>query len=213
MDILTNEEVRVLGALLEKEMATPEYYPLTLNSLIAACNQKTNREPVVAYDEETVLAALAGLREKRMVRQSTIGRAIKYEQIFTDSRKLIAREKAALCILLLRGPQTIGEIRGRCDRLHGFVDLEEVRQTLESLHEMALVAELERQPGRKEVRHSHLLAGAPSVRAAEEDSSSGHSSRTQAPGQLAELQAQIDSLRQELRDLREEFVTFRDLLS
>jgi uncharacterized protein len=213
MDILTDQEIRVLGALLEKEMATPEYYPLTLNSLVAACNQKTNREPVVAYDEETILTALAGLREKKMVRQSSIGRAMKYEQIFTDARKLIAREKAALCILLLRGPQTIGEIRGRSDRLHCFADLDEVRQTLESLQEMVLVTELPRQPGRKEARFCQLLAGTPVAERAEDDSDSGRPDRREGPGQRADLQGQIDTLRQELKDLREEFVTLRDLLS
>ena len=108
-------------------------------TLINACNQKTNREPVVVYDEETVMSAVEGLRSRKMVRQSSIGRALKFEQIFSDARNLIAREKAIICILLLRGPQTIGEIRGRTDRLYSFSDLDEVRTTLESLEETGMV--------------------------------------------------------------------------
>jgi len=209
--VLTNLEIRVLGSLLEKEMATPEYYPLTLNGLVNACNQKTNREPVVSYDEETVQAALEGLRNRKMVRQSNIGRVSKFEQIFSDARNLLAREKAVVCILLLRGPQTIGEIRGRTDRLYPFSDLEEVRETLASLEEMRLVRQLARRPGQKEARFAHLLAGEQqesdeeySPKAASAEDAAAHDDP-----RLELLQDEVDTLRQELEQLRREFDSFR----
>jgi len=212
---LDEREIRVLGCLLEKEMATPEYYPLTLNALTNACNQKTNREPVVSYDEGMVQAAADVLCERKLVRQSNIGRALKFEQIFSDSRKLIAREKAIICILLLRGPQTIGEIRGRTDRFYPFSDLDEVRDSLTSLEEMDLVKKLQIQPGRKEARYGHLLSGEP------EESSENTVPRPKAgitPGshasssQIEDLQEQIDRLREEIDQLRRELSDFRSQL-
>ena len=209
--LLNNPELRVLGCLLEKEMATPEYYPLTLNALINACNQKTNREPVVVYDEATVMSAIDGLRSRKMVRQSSIGRALKFEQIFSDSRNFIAREKAMICILLLRGPQTIGEIRGRTDRLYSFSDLDEVRETLESLEETGLVKRLAMQPGRKEARYVQLLGG--DLQESTQQYASGISGDelTEPPStnRIEELQEQITCLQEELSQLRQEFATFK----
>ncbi|MCF6188412.1 MAG: YceH family protein, partial [Desulfobulbaceae bacterium] len=124
--LLTDNEVRVLGCLMEKEMATPAYYPLSLNALTNACNQKSNRNPVVSYDEETVVEALNGLREQELARQSNVSRVPKYEQIFSQKFNLITREEAVICILLVRGPQTIGEIRNRSERLYAFQNLDEV---------------------------------------------------------------------------------------
>jgi hypothetical protein len=207
MDILlTDDEVRVLGCLMEKEMATPDYYPLTLNALTNACNQKSNRNPVVSYDEGTVIYALNGLRERKLVRQSDLGRVSKYEQIFSQELKLVASEQAIICILLLRGPQTTGEIRSRTERLYAFPSLDQVQETISNLEDRELVNKMVRQPGRKESRYAHLLSGTPQETPVE----------TIIPPKTAitidrmgELQEQIDELRQELQTLQSEFATFK----
>src|SRR5436190_2605514 len=154
-------EARVLGAMLEKEIATPEYYPLSLNALVNACNQKSNREPVVQYDEDTVESALESLREKGLSLRSTgrDSRVPKYGQRFTEKFNLGRREAAIVCVLLLRGPQTTGELRGRTERLYTFDDLEAVEGTLHRLAEIDFVKQLPRQPGFKESRWAHLLSG------------------------------------------------------
>ncbi|MCK4839094.1 MAG: YceH family protein [Desulfobulbaceae bacterium] len=209
---LSAAEARVLGALLEKSMATPEYYPLSLNGLLNACNQKSNREPVVAYDETTVIRAIDGLKGKRLAVQSAASRVPKYAECFTGNGKLIIREAALLCLLLLRGPQTVGELRGRSERLYGFADLAEVDETLENLVEMALVKKLPKQPGRKESRFTHLLAG--------EDDDSGHETATVSPGKvameseagnepLAQLQEEVTFLKDELARLQQQFLDFK----
>jgi hypothetical protein len=152
---------RVLGALLEKEIATPEYYPLSLNALVNACNQKSNREPVVAYDEVTVEDALERLRLKGLASRITgrDSRVPKHEQRFTEKYNLGRREAAILCVLMLRGPQTPGELRGRSERLHEFDGLDAVESTLGHLAEMEFVKKLPRQTGFKEQRWTHLLSG------------------------------------------------------
>jgi len=153
-------ELRVLGALLEKEKTTPEYYPMSLNALVNACNQKSNREPVVNYDEETVDIALEGLRHKGLsARISGAGRVVKFEHRFTERCNLGRREEAVLCVLMLRGPQTVGELRGRTERLYTFDDLESVENTLQRLAEIGFVKKLPRQAGYKEQRWAQLLAG------------------------------------------------------
>src|SRR5947199_2531893 len=158
---LDGTEARVLGSLLEKEVATPEYYPLSLNALVNACNQKSNREPVVSYDEDTVEVALEGLREKGLALRSTgrDSRVPKHAQRFTEKFNFGRREAAVLCVLLLRGPQTTGELRGRTERLYTFDDLEAVESTLHRLDEMGFVKQLPRQPGTKEPRWAHLMCG------------------------------------------------------
>src|SRR5690349_9971969 len=158
MDRLDSSEVRVLGALLEKEIATPDYYPLSLNALVNACNQKSNREPVVNYDEDTVETALTGLRAIGMaVRITGDSRVPKHGQRFTEKYNLGRREAAILCVLFLRGPQTSGELRGRTERLYEFDDLESVESTISKLAEMGFVTTLPRQAGFKEPRHAHLF--------------------------------------------------------
>ncbi|WDT81786.1 MAG: YceH family protein [Candidatus Manganitrophus sp.] len=157
--VLTDAEVRVLGCLIEKEMATPDYYPLSLNALQNACNQTSNRDPVVSYDEKTVAEALEALKTKRLVTQDQLGRVPKYSELFLKSANLVQREAAVLCVLMLRGAQTVGEIRGRTGRLHSFASLEEAQKTLQTLEEWGYVALLPRQPGRKESRYAHLLSG------------------------------------------------------
>src|SRR5580698_6719012 len=153
-------EARVLGALLEKEITTPDYYPLSTNALVNACNQKSNREPVVSYDDDTVEDALDNLRTKGLaMRVSGDGRVPKHEQRFTEKYNLGRREAALLCVLMLRGPQTVGELRGRSERLYTFDDLESVEATLSRLAEMEFVKKLPRRVGFKEQRWAHLLAG------------------------------------------------------
>jgi uncharacterized protein len=210
MDILlTDDEVRVLGCLMEKEMATPDYYPLTLNALTNACNQKSNRNPVVSFDEATVIYALNGLRERKLVRQSNISRVPKYEQIFSQELKLVTSEQAILCILLVRGPQTTGEIRSRTERLYSFPNLDEVQKTTTNLEDMGLIQKMPRQPGRKESRYAHLLSGQPQETLVE---TVYRAETTPMTNHIAELQKQIDELRQELQDLKIEFATFKSLI-
>jgi len=207
MDILlTDDEVRVLGCLLEKEMATPDYYPLTLNALINACNQKSNRDPVVSFDEETVTYALNGLRERNLIRQSNVSRVAKYEQIFAQNLKLVTREQAIICILLLRGPQTVGEIRTRTERLYAFSSLDEVQTSIANLEDMQLISMLPRQPGRKESRYMHLLSGEPEEKPVETLLRAKAAPEVDRTG---ELQQQIDELRREMQSLREELAIFR----
>jgi uncharacterized protein YceH (UPF0502 family) len=200
-------EVRVLGALLEKEIATPEYYPLSLNALVNACNQKSNREPVVNYDESTVDAALSSLRAKGLATRISGHdlRVPKHQHRLSECFNLGRREAAVLCVLMLRGPQTTGELRGRTERLYDFDDLEAVDACLNRLMEWdpdPLVTRLPRRPGYKETRYAHLLSGEPPVPA------------TAAPPSpradpLAELQGAVDRLRQEVDELKRQFAEFR----
>ncbi|MDF1578839.1 MAG: DUF480 domain-containing protein [Desulfurivibrionaceae bacterium] len=212
--VLNAEEARVLGVLLEKSMATPEYYPLTRNSLTIACNQKSNRNPVVAYDETTVADAVATLLDKQLVVRSATGRVTKYAECFVGNAKLLNREAALLCLLLLRGPQTAGELRSRSERLHAFSDLAGVNETLDDLVEMGFVVKLPRQPGRKEPRFAHLLGGEVKEDAAlpapAEARPGGDTAERQAGGRLEELAEEVASLRTALEDLRRQFLDFRN---
>src|SRR5688500_6284196 len=161
---LSATEVRVLGSLIEKQITTPDYYPLTLNALVNACNQLTNREPVVALDDQTVVRALDGLRDKRLATLFTgaESRVAKYKHTLTDAVLLTPGEVALLCVLMLRGPQTLGELRTRSERLFTFDTMPEVEETLNALaarQPQLLVAKLPRQPGTKESRYAQLLSG------------------------------------------------------
>src|SRR3984957_12761290 len=162
-NILTAVEARVLGALIEKDITTPDYYPLSLNALVNACNQKNNRDPVMTLDEESVRRALATLQEKRMAGPASgaDSRVTKFEHRLQEVFNFDRREIAVLCVLLLRGPQTPGELRSRTDRMYRFEALDDVVSTLDRLaqREPALVAILPRQPGTKESRYMHLFAG------------------------------------------------------
>ncbi|HEV3329560.1 MAG TPA: YceH family protein [Bryobacteraceae bacterium] len=204
---LDGPEARVLGALLEKEIATPEYYPLSLNALVNACNQKSNREPVVSYDEETVEQALESLRTKGLAVRITgrDSRVPKHGQRFTETLNLGRREAAILCVLLLRGPQTVGELRGRSERLHQFDDLEAVENTLQHLAELGLVKRLPRQPGSRETRYTHLLSG--DVDGAEETAPTA--AVAPAPSRAVVAEERIAALERELAGLRREFDDFR----
>ena len=201
MDLLNETEVRVLASLIEKESTTPEYYPLSLNALMLACNQKTNRDPVVSYDEDTVGEALDSLRAGRLARLSSAqSRVAKYEHSILEVFNLGRRELALLCTLMLRGPQTVGELRDRSERMRAFSDLEEVEACLETLMHWEpgpLATRLPRQPGMKEPRYMHMLSGG---------------AEPPAPTmteRAVPLEEQVEALRQEVHELREEFAKFR----
>lgn len=203
MDVLDPVEVRVLGALIEKEATTPEYYPLSLNALVNACNQRSNRDPVVDYDETTVRDALNGLRMKKSAFIIEGSRVTKYSQRISETLNLGRRELAVLCTLLLRGPQTLGEIKDRSERMFSFADLEETDRALEKLAEWPggpLAKKLNRQPGQKEARYGHLLGGEPTYEA-EPDSIQV----LRSGGRLAELELEVQSLRSEMTELKRRF--------
>jgi uncharacterized protein len=205
--VLDPVEARVLGCLIEKEIATPEYYPLTLNALVNACNQKSNRDPVVGYDEDTVESAVETLRVKRFAAVITGAgmRVAKYRELLSEVLNLGRREEALLCVLMLRGPQTVGELHGRTERLHSFGDLEEVQSVLEQLSAREpdpLVIRLPRLPGTKEPRYAHLLAGTPDVTAVE-------SAQPPREDRMAALEAEVGRLRDEVSALKDQFASFR----
>ena len=207
---LDGAEVRVLGALMEKEVATPEYYPLSLNALVNACNQKSNREPAVSYDEDTVETALAGLRAKGLATRMSGHdmRVPKHGHRLAEVINLGRREAAVLCVLMLRGPQTAGELRGRTERLYQFDDLEAVDACLTRLMEWQpepLVSRLPRQVGYKEVRYVHLLSGEPQTPAVAQTPSV----RETRDDLVARLQARVDRLEAEFADLKRQFAEFK----
>ncbi len=206
---LAPEEARVLGCLMEKEILTPDVYPLTVNSLLNACNQKTSRDPVVSYDDEIVETALELLQNKGLSARLSgpEHRVPKYQQLATHALALTRQENAALCVLLLRGAQTPGEVNQRSGRLYEFASLAEVEETLEHMttrDPQPLVTRLERQAGFKEARYAHLLSGAPSWEAPA-------ATQASAPKEdrVARLEAEVATLRQELDTLRQDWQAFR----
>lgn len=212
--ILTQEEIRVLGCLIEKKMATPEYYPLSLNALVNACNQKSNRDPVVSWDEQIVLEGLEGLTAKRMIFQSHLSRVAKYEESFLNENDFVPSESAILCVLMLRGPQTAGEIRGRTERLYSFDNLDHVNRIIEQLITRNHVVRLERLPGRKEVRYMHTLGGTVEDDEPDQINSEAQTVSTPAPSpphveRIQTLELKVEELSAELKALRQEFFDFR----
>lgn len=209
---LKDEEIRLLGCLIEKEMATPEYYPLSLNALTNACNQKSNREPVVAYDEETVSQAIEALQEKQLVWQSNLSRVPKYEELLVKENNLIPQEAAILCVLMLRGPQTAGEIRGRSDRLYSFENLEDVNNTLTHLIELDFVARMARQPGRKEVRYCHTMGMEPEESVVQDAQSPDVQPVVKTvveEDRVAALEEKVASISAELQELKQALTDFK----
>lgn len=218
---LSASEVRVLGSLIEKQLSTPDYYPLTLNALMNACNQLSNREPVVSYDEDTVLKAVDGLRKKGLARVITGPemRVPKYAHNMEDLFNLAVQEIAVLAVLMLRGIQTVGEIRGRSGRLYEFTDLSEVELTLQGLIDrkpQALVARLARQPGTKESRYSHLLAGDVVVEQKETNIKEAVAikppeitSNIDNDERIEKLENEVKQLKQQLAALVEQFQEFK----
>jgi hypothetical protein len=222
MTMLDEIEVRVLGALLEKETTTPDYYPLSLNALINACNQKSNRDPVMALNESAVRQALDTLNEKNLAGQvsSADSRVPKYAHRLQEVFNFDRREMAVLCVLMLRGPQTPGELRGRAERMYKFDDLGVVESAVHRLmeREPPLVMKLARQPGTKESRYAHLLAGEMEAWSEPAEPRTGwYGAETQpvaAPGirdeqRIASLETEVQSLRKEVADLRQQLDTFR----
>jgi len=206
---LTDLDVRVLGSLIEKEITTPDNYPLTLNALVAACNQTSNRDPVLTLDEATVSHSIEDLRKQSLVRavQRSDSRAMRYGQLLSESMNLDAPATAAMCVLMLRGPQTTGEIKTRSGRLFEFADLMHVETTLESLmarQPEPLVVRLPRRPGQKEARYAHLLSGEPA-----ESSEVVEPATAPQPARVDELAQEIEALRAEVADLRAQFEEFK----
>ena len=209
-------EIRVLGCLIEKEITTPEYYPLSLNALINACNQKSNREPAMSLDEPAVRNALRSLSDQALVRAaSSDSRVAKYEHRINELYNFHRHEIAVLCVLLLRGPQTPGELRTRAERMHTFEDLEAVHSALNLLmrREPPLVKVLPRQPGTKESRYMHLFAGddlhAISSAPAHLDGAAPSANSPLDTDRVSLLEVEVDALRRELETLREQFANFR----
>ena len=205
---LTTTEIRVLGCLLEKEMTTPDYYPLTLNSLTSACNQKSNRDPVLSLDETEVVKALDTLRFKGMAMQASGegSRVPKYRHTLAEKMYFENEQLAILCELFVRGPQTLGELRSRCERMYPFADTAAVENVLLELNdsEGPLSVKLPRQPGQKEQRYAHLFSGSPEI-AESTDEPPPEAARMK----VAEDDARISRLEQELADLKAEFERFR----
>jgi uncharacterized protein len=207
---LTDAEVRVLGSLLEKEVTTPDVYPLSLSALVTACNQTSNRDPVTRLDEDAVTVAVVALRRRGLVRaiQPAGSRVTKYMHLLRDALTLDPRELAVLGVLALRGPQTAGELHARTARLAEFADLPQLEGTLDALiarEPEPLVARLARRPGQKEVRYAHLLSGEPAAEPAE---SSGAPAAA-ADDRVAALERTVDDLRAEVAALRAELAEFR----
>jgi uncharacterized protein YceH (UPF0502 family) len=214
MDILLNEiETRVLGSLVEKDLTTPDYYPLSLNALVNACNQKSNRDPFMNLDEQTVHEALRSLEKKGLAgpADNMVSRVTKYEHRLQEAYNFNRHEIAILAELLLRGPQTPGELRSRADRMHKFDDLGIVLSTLQRLmkREPPLVTLLPKQPGTKEARYAHLLSGdvqGPTVEPPREQTAS---ETIADEGRIERLEHRLGELQKEIEDLKQQFSSFR----
>jgi uncharacterized protein len=215
MDIfLTPVEARVLGALIEKDITTPDYYPMSLNALVNACNQKNNRDPVMTLDENTVRDALYSLQEKRMAgpARGADSRVTKYEHRTQEVFNFTRAENAVMDVLLLRGPQTPGELRGRSERLHRFEELSDVQATLLKLmqREPPFVKMLPRQPGTKEARYAHLLSGdVAGFEGTAESPAEAHHASSGDSDRLAALETEVVELRREVADLKQQVESFK----
>jgi uncharacterized protein YceH (UPF0502 family) len=210
--VLSDVEARVLGCLVEKEITTPEYYPLSLNALVHACNQKSNRDPLMNLEEDAVRRALRALGEQTLARSASgDSRVAKYEHRLADTFNFTRPETAVLCELLLRGPQTPGELRSRAERMHPFEDLSVVQSTLRHLmeREPPLVKLLPRQAGNKEARYAHLLSGDVDVRETQPVREVAESSGASENLRISELESKVAGLQKEMADLKRQFAEFR----
>jgi uncharacterized protein len=213
--LLTEAEARVLGSLVEKDITTPDYYPLSLNALVNACNQKSNRDPVMNLNDDAVRQALHSLNEKGLAGNATgagDSRVAKFEHRMQEAFNLTRPETALLCVLLLRGPQTPGELRGRTERLHRFEDLTDVQSTLQKLmaREEPLAKVLPRQPGTKEARYAHLLGGdKPEWEAPAAVVSEARGENSTDDERIVRLEEEVATLRKEMADLKDEVLRFR----
>lgn len=213
--LLNETEIRVLGSLIEKQITTPEYYPLTLNALTAACNQKNNRNPVMSLAEAEVEQALDSLRDKNLayVFHGSTSRVPKFKHVAPEILQLNPAELAAMCVLMLSGPQTVGEIRTRGSRLHQFAGLEEVDETLRGLsarESEPLVVKLPRQAGQKDARFAHLLSGEPDGSTAEPNVAPERPARgANDSARPPQIEAQVQALREQVEELARQFAEFR----
>ncbi|HEX3819295.1 MAG TPA: YceH family protein [Candidatus Sulfotelmatobacter sp.] len=219
--VLTETETRVLGSLIEKDITTPDYYPLSLNALVNACNQKNNRDPVMMLDEPSVRDALSTLQEKRLAGPASgaDSRVTKFEHRLQEVFNFDRREIAVICVLLLRGPQTPGELRGRTDRMYHFDTLEDVVSTLDRLaqREPPLTAILTRQPGTKESRYTHLFSDESPEANPEQALPStgpgqalpGTAAPTPTSGRISALEQEVAALRSELSEVQQQLAAFR----
>jgi len=211
---LSEIEVRVLGSLIEKDITTPDYYPLSLNALVNACNQKNNREPVMALGEDSVRQALSTLQEKRMAGPAggADSRVTKYEHRLQEVFNFDRRETAVICVLLLRGPQTPGELRGRTDRMYRFEALDDVQATLQKLmdRDPPLVRVLPRQPGTKESRYVHLFAGDTFPPLTPETANSRVRTESSDEQRIANLEAEVAALQRDFQDLKRQVSEFTE---
>ena len=213
MDLLLSPvEARVLGALVEKDITTPDYYPLSLNALVNACNQKNNRDPVMSLGEDAVRDALAGLQDRKLAGPAggADSRVAKYEHRLQETFNFTRGETAIVCVLLLRGPQTPGELRGRSERMHRFETLDEVQSTLQHLmqRDPALAKVLPRQPGTKEARYIHLFSAVTDDAIAVQVAPAPAVSESET-GRIDRMQAELDEIRRELADLKQQFAVLR----
>jgi uncharacterized protein YceH (UPF0502 family) len=210
---LTEIETRVLGSLIEKDIITPDYYPLSLNALVNACNQKNNRDPVMTLDEAAVRDALATLQEKRMAGpvSGADSRVTKFEHRLQEVFNFDRREVAIVCVLLLRGPQTPGELRSRTDRMYRFEALDDIVSTLDRLahREPPLARVLPRQPGTKESRYTHLFSGEPPEADVVRVPSPSYAGSGVAPDRLETIEEEVARLRQDLSDVQQQLAAFR----
>ncbi len=211
--VLSPVEARVLGALIEKDITTPDYYPLSLNALVNACNQKNNRDPVMNLDENAVRDALYSLQEKRLAGPAggADSRVTKYEHRVQEVFNFTRAETAIMDVLLLRGPQTPGELRGRGERMFRFEELSDVQATLQKLMQRtpALVKMLPRQPGTKEARYAHLLSGDVEESEAPQETAPTTVTGTPDPERLERLESEVAELRREVGDLKQQMESFR----
>lgn len=211
--VLNDVEARVLGALIEKDITTPDYYPLSLNALVNACNQKSNRDPVMALDEEAARSALRTLQEKGLAGPAggADSRVPKFEHRLQEVFNFTRPEVALICVLLLRGPQTPGELRGRTERMHPFGDLSEVHSALQRLidRETPLVALLPRQPGTKEARYAHLFCGPVESPGSEAPVQSRSASASADSARIARLEDEVVTLRGEVTALKQQLAALQ----
>jgi len=212
--VLTLEEVRVLGCLIEKETTTPAYYPLSLNTLVNACNQTSSRDPIVSYDEAIVEYALQKLKEKSLIDQDNLSRVPKFSELFIKRTCLMPPEVAIVCVLMLRGFQTIGELRTRTERLHSFASVDETMKTIQTLEEWGYITLLPRSAGKKEPRYAHLLSGPIAIETIEETGTSSQTTPTLTSHfadneAFLKLQETVNLLKVELAEVKKAFEEFK----